>query len=58
VPREYQNDKFGDLIQDPHIQLKQNDPLLVTLAACHTLTRIEGKVLRIFYQVFLLLLYL
>ena len=36
---------FGDLIRDPHLLLKQDDPLLVTLAACHTLTRIEGQLI-------------
>lgn len=33
---------FGELIRDPSVQLKQEDPVLVTMAACHTLTRIEG----------------
>lgn len=33
---------FDDLVRDPALQLKQDDPVLVTLAACHTLTRIEG----------------
>ena len=33
---------FGDLILKPSYMLKQDNPLLVTMAACHTLNRVEG----------------
>lgn len=42
APRSKEENVFVDLVRDPALQLKQDDPVLVTLAACHTLTRIEG----------------
>lgn len=42
APRLKEDNAFGDLVRDPALQFKQDDPVLVTLAACHTLTRIEG----------------
>lgn len=44
APRSSDDNVFAPFIREPHLQLKQDDPVLVTLAACHTLTRIEGKV--------------
>jgi hypothetical protein len=42
APRSKDENVFVDLVRDPAVQFKQDDPVLVTLAACHTLTRIEG----------------
>lgn len=44
APRLKDDNIFGDLVRDPVLQFKQDDPVLVTLAACHTLTRIEGEI--------------
>lgn len=45
APRLKEENTFGDLVRDPVLHFKQDDPVLVTLAACHTLTRIEGLIL-------------
>ncbi|KZS08802.1 putative Cation-transporting ATPase 13A2 [Daphnia magna] len=45
APRSKEENVFADLVRDPALQLKQDDPVLVTLAACHTLTRIEGQLI-------------
>ena len=36
---------FGELVREPGVELEPRDPLLVTLAACHTLTRIQGQLI-------------
>ena len=49
APRSKDENVFIDLVRDPALQYKQDDPVLITLAACHTLTRIEG-----FYHLYFL----